>query len=542
MRRPVVLSATLLLCVGALACGEVETAQPDGAVPTADGGPDGSTDPTPRQITVQLAGTGTGTITSAGGELSCPGTCVATVPDGTSLTLTATATGGATFTGWSGAGCAGTAPCTFTVAGDVTLVAMFALPSRQLQVDLAGTGVGTVTSTPAGIACPGTCAASFPSGTSVTLTAQTGAQSTFGGWAGDCGGAGACSVDLTAPRAVTATFAPVTTGPNIVFVTSTTPTGDVGGLAGADAICQDLARAAGIAGTFRAWLSTSGTPAISRLGAARGWVRPDGLPVADTLADLRAGHLLYLPTLDEHGVDHGEQQIMTGTGIDGAVSPTATTCDDWTSATSGANVALGSSRVSSSGWTHDYLEESCATGHRMYCFGTDRTTAVAVAAPASYRRAFITIGGFDTSTGLAGADALCQAEATAAGLGGTYKALLASNGASAASRFSASGAPWIRLDNVPVAATAADLLTAASWTVGLTVDATGGGHYQYWGMWTGAASPGTAGTAATTCGNWSSTAAQGTSGVSDTPDMSRAFGGFPASDCVSTLKLFCLQP
>src|SRR5690606_22090089 len=52
---------------------------------------------------------------------------------------------------------------------------------------------------------------------------------------------------------------------NRVFVTSATYTGNLGGLAGADAKCQELADAANLGGTYRAWLSVSGTPANSRL-------------------------------------------------------------------------------------------------------------------------------------------------------------------------------------------------------------------------------------------------------------------------------------
>lgn len=52
----------------------------------------------------------------------------------------------------------------------------------EVVVTPAGTGVGTVVSSPTGITCPGTaCGALFAPG-SVTLTATVGANSTFGGW------------------------------------------------------------------------------------------------------------------------------------------------------------------------------------------------------------------------------------------------------------------------------------------------------------------------------------------------------------------------
>lgn len=80
-----------------------------------------------------------------------------------------------------------------------------------LTVTRAGTGTGTVTSTPAGINCPTACTASFASGTAVTLTQVATAGSTFAGWSGACTGTGSCVVTLTAAASVTATFSTSTT-------------------------------------------------------------------------------------------------------------------------------------------------------------------------------------------------------------------------------------------------------------------------------------------------------------------------------------------
>jgi hypothetical protein len=61
-----------------------------------------------------------------------------------------------------------------------------AIVSFPLGVTVAGSANGSVTSSPAGINCPSTCSASFPSGTTVTLTATAAAGSTFAGWTGAC--------------------------------------------------------------------------------------------------------------------------------------------------------------------------------------------------------------------------------------------------------------------------------------------------------------------------------------------------------------------
>jgi endoglucanase len=79
-------------------------------------------------------------------------------------------------------------------------------PTFALTVGKAGTGSGTVTSSPPGISCGSDCGESYASGTAVTLTAAAAAGSTFGGWGGACSGTGSCSVTMTAARSVTATF------------------------------------------------------------------------------------------------------------------------------------------------------------------------------------------------------------------------------------------------------------------------------------------------------------------------------------------------
>jgi hypothetical protein len=77
-----------------------------------------------------------------------------------------------------------------------------------LTVEFTGTGSGTVTSAPLGLSCNGTCTASFPSGTSVTLTATPTGSSSFGGWSGcDATSGTACTINnLVSPRAVAVTF------------------------------------------------------------------------------------------------------------------------------------------------------------------------------------------------------------------------------------------------------------------------------------------------------------------------------------------------
>lgn len=68
-------------------------------------------------------------------------------------------------------------------------------------------GAGTVTSSPVGINCGDTCAASVAAGSVLTLTATPSAGSTFSGWSGGgCTGTGTCVVTVNLATTVVATF------------------------------------------------------------------------------------------------------------------------------------------------------------------------------------------------------------------------------------------------------------------------------------------------------------------------------------------------
>jgi hypothetical protein len=77
-----------------------------------------------------------------------------------------------------------------------------------LEASTSGTGQGTITSSPAAIACPGACEAELNAGAIVTLTATPAAGSEFAGFSGACTGSGDCQVVLDGPTAVDAEFIP----------------------------------------------------------------------------------------------------------------------------------------------------------------------------------------------------------------------------------------------------------------------------------------------------------------------------------------------
>jgi len=79
-----------------------------------------------------------------------------------------------------------------------------------MTVSIAGTGSGSVTSSPPGIDCGADCTESFAAGTVVTLTAAPGPSSTFEGWSGgSCSGTSlVCQLTMDMACSATATFAP----------------------------------------------------------------------------------------------------------------------------------------------------------------------------------------------------------------------------------------------------------------------------------------------------------------------------------------------
>jgi RHS repeat-associated protein len=80
----------------------------------------------------------------------------------------------------------------------------------DLTVAKSGTGLGTVTSSPAGIDCGNTCTARFKANARVILTATAAAGSTFQGWAGACAGtANTCKVTMKQAKTVIADFAAI---------------------------------------------------------------------------------------------------------------------------------------------------------------------------------------------------------------------------------------------------------------------------------------------------------------------------------------------
>lgn len=90
-------------------------------------------------LTVSLAGTGSGTVSSSDGGIQCGADCSEGYAPGFNITLTATPTAGSTFSGWSG-GCTGTATtCTVLTGAAQSVTATF---TRDATSGGGGSGSG----------------------------------------------------------------------------------------------------------------------------------------------------------------------------------------------------------------------------------------------------------------------------------------------------------------------------------------------------------------------------------------------------------------
>ena len=291
------------------------------------------------------------------------------------------------------------------------------------------------------------------------------------------------------------------TDPNYVFVTSTEHTaGAIGGLEGADAICQARADAAGLPGTYRAWLSGPGVDARDRLAGASGWIRPDGRPFARDLTQILDGRFYYPLLLDEKGAVPQTWWVWTGTTLDGlGYDDGGDWCAGWTSNDGELYAVQGDFEAGRPSWTESF-SSSCANSARLYCFGVDHVSDVTFE-PTEGRRVFVTGSVIASGGGVQAADGLCQGEAATAGLQGSFRALLATSDDSPASRFDLDGPPWVRMDGVPVFAPGVGMSNELQTPIVFRANGAVASSFT----WFGSASVMQPGTVSGTCDDWTST-------------------------------------
>jgi cysteine-rich repeat protein len=162
-----------------------------------------------------------------------------------------------------------------------------------------------------------------------------------------------------------------------VFVTSTLHDGDLGGLAGADAICNTRAQEANLPGTYMAWVSTdapNGTPATRFTQSTQAYVRTDGVTVANDWSDLVDGSLDNPINVTETGeapplgnvtCGQNDPTAWTGTSADGTLQGNYT-CNNWTDTAGSA--LWGRTTVTNVDWSQWCAGGPCNWVATLYCF------------------------------------------------------------------------------------------------------------------------------------------------------------------------------
>lgn len=330
-----------------------------------------------------------------------------------------------------------------------------------------------------------------------------------------------------------------TTGPspdevNYIFVTSTVHRANFGGVEAGDQICNERADAAGLPGQFIAWLSTSQVSAVDRVAGARGWYRPDGLPFADTPAELLIGNW-YPPVLDEYGdVVPDVTRTFTGTRIDGSWDENTGSCADWTDDSTAASTRVGMPSGGNAEWVTFGTYLCDADDMRLTCMGISHDAPIDLE-PARGRRGFVALPA-SVGGGVGAMDALCQSQADANGHPGSYLALIATSTVTASSRFDLTGPTWVRADGAKIWADAADM-PSGRMLAPMIFDAAGNLATHL--AWNGAPTPVDMGALDTTCDDWTSTTGMTLSGRT-THTGEYAFGRVDR-DCGDAGAVYCLE-
>ena len=140
--------------------------------------------------------------------------------------------------------------------------------------------------------------------------------------------------------------------------------GNMGGIAGANAICATDASNAGMTGTFLAWLGDStGADPDSSFTRASDYVLRDLTPIGATYADLTDGS--HPVPIDQY--PNGQTALINRnvwTAVDTSGVASGSSCSDWTSNSGFGSRGLATSTTST--WT-DSNQTGCSSPNRLYC-------------------------------------------------------------------------------------------------------------------------------------------------------------------------------
>jgi cysteine-rich repeat protein len=161
-----------------------------------------------------------------------------------------------------------------------------------------------------------------------------------------------------------------------IFVTSELYTGNLGGIAGADLKCQELAEEAGLPGVFYAWLSDGAIAPSNRfVKSSVPYVLATGIMVAKNWTDLTDGMILHAIDTTESkgaapippsGCAAGKPTVWTNT-LEKGTPWNVNGCDGWSKTTGAAR--QGNAKATNLSWSKfcEGLAGSCAWKAALYC-------------------------------------------------------------------------------------------------------------------------------------------------------------------------------
>lgn len=256
---------------------------------------------------------------------------------------------------------------------------------------------------------------------------------------------------------------------HLLFVTEAQFTGDLIGqanqltgssfgpaewMAASEALCTHSATTAGLQGRYVALLKRGTEDTLDLISDADGpWARPDGLPLADTVADLRDGNF-RIPT---NITEYGERIPSSRYAWRGS---STNDCAGWQNATEDYRGEIGSPGYFGRFWNRN-SRPNCNYKSHLICAqigpnggpnpwptppGPDQLVVFTTAN--QYTGDLVTASGLPSPTAYEAADHLCNLEAEANGLDGLFRAWISDSGVSARTRFENFGmvGPWYATD------------------------------------------------------------------------------------------------
>jgi hypothetical protein len=280
--------------------------------------------------------------------------------------------------------------------------------------------------------------------------------------------------------------------------------------------------------------------------AAGPWVRPDGKPFAPAIDRLLAPtNATYYPaSMNESGIEVAvSDRVYTGTDDTGVYT---TGCTNWT--TTAGNGAMGEVNGGGTSWTDLGTDPFCTSTGHLRCLEAASGPPLPSRHPVA-KKAFLTsvsgTGNLSTwtdangLTGIAAADAICQARARYAGYANSqnFKAWM-SSGTAVTSRILTNG-PWARPDGVVVGTSEADMndgrLAAPLYL--MENHSYAAGNSEIGNVWTGTSTFGSA--TFVYCSVWASTINTGTIGRHDLLDG--RWSSATSIACSSVARLYCAE-